>query len=68
MRYFECIDATHSKFWSVEVDGTDVVTVFGRLGTDGQSSIKPFSSAKEANKAADKLVASKLKKGYVEVL
>jgi len=36
------------------------------LGTDGQTQTKDFSSPESAQKHADGLVSSKLKKGYVE--
>jgi predicted DNA-binding WGR domain protein len=40
---------------------------FGRIGTAGQTQTKTFSSADAAQKAADKLIAEKTGKGYVEV-
>ena len=48
--------------------GTDVIVNYGKLGTDGQTQVKNFSSAGEAEKAAGKLRAEKTKKGYVETL
>jgi hypothetical protein len=39
---------------------------YGKLGTDGQTQVKSFASPEEATKAAEKLVAEKTKKGYVE--
>jgi uncharacterized protein (TIGR02996 family) len=39
---------------------------FGRVGTNGQAQTKEFPDAATATKERDKLVAEKLKKGYVE--
>jgi len=39
---------------------------FGRIGTPGQSQTKNFSDAEHARRESDKLIAEKLKKGYVE--
>lgn len=65
-RVFVFQDFKSQKFWSVEVQGTDVVVNYGKLGTEGQTQIKNFASEEEAVKAADKLIAEKTKKGYVE--
>ena len=40
---------------------------FGRIGTSGQEQAKEFASDAEAQKAADKLIAEKTRKGYVAV-
>lgn len=66
-RRFECTEGGASKFWEVAVDGAKLVVRFGKLGTDGQASVKPFPDAAAARAAADKLVREKLGKGYVEV-
>ena len=72
-RYFEFIgvDAERNtqseKFWEVTVSGTTVTVRFGKIGAaNGQTSEKEFSSIDEAQAHADKLVAEKTKKGYVE--
>jgi predicted DNA-binding WGR domain protein len=39
---------------------------FGKIGANGQTTVKEFSSTDEANKAAEKLIAEKTKKGYLE--
>lgn len=48
------------------MQGSDVVVNYGKLGTDGQTQVKNFASAPEAEKAAEKLIAEKTRKGYVE--
>ena len=71
-RYFEFVGenksrgVTSSKFWEVWIEGTTVYTRFGKIGVNGQTTVKEFSTADEAETARDKSVAEKLKKGYVE--
>lgn len=59
-------DGSSNKFWRIELDGDSHTVTFGRVGTSGQSQTKTFDSAAEATKSHDKLVAEKLKKGYVD--
>ncbi|MFM8582702.1 MAG: WGR domain-containing protein [Planctomycetaceae bacterium] len=66
-RRFECREGGASKFWQVLLRGTDVVVQFGKLGTQGQQSVKSFSSTAQAEAHAEKQIAEKLGKGYVEV-
>ena len=66
VREFEYSDAKSFKFWKIELQGTNVVTKYGRIGSAGQETSKTFASAAEAQKNYDKLVAEKLGKGYVE--
>lgn len=65
-REFEYADGKSFKFWKVEQRGSDVVTRYGRIGTDGQETVKNFGSDDAAKKAHDKLIAEKTGKGYVE--
>ena len=51
-RVFVFQDFKSQKFWSIDVRGTDVVVNYGKLGTDGQTQVKNFSSVEEAEKAA----------------
>ncbi|MBN1909118.1 MAG: STM4015 family protein [Pirellulales bacterium] len=60
------MDAKSSKFWNIELDGDSHTVTYGRTGTDGQSKTKEFPSQEKAKSDFDKLVASKLKKGYVD--
>ena len=53
-RVFVFQDFKSQKFWSIDVRGTDVIVNYGKLGTDGQTQVKNFSSAGEAEKAAGK--------------
>lgn len=65
-REFEYADGKSFKFWKIEVQGTDVVTQYGRIGTTGQGTRKSFESLAAAQKEHDKLVSEKTRKGYVE--
>ena len=65
-RYFELVEGTSSKFWEVKLDGESVTTRYGKIGTAGQTTEKALDSKAGAFKEYDKLVAEKVKKGYVE--
>ena len=65
-RYFEFVDGSSNKFWEVWMDGTDVTTNWGKIGTAGQTKTKAFADAAKAQKEYDKLVAEKTGKGYTE--
>ncbi|MEY4561187.1 MAG: hypothetical protein RLZZ618_464 [Pseudomonadota bacterium] len=64
MQRFELIEGASSKFWEVDVAGTDLTVRFGRIGTDGQTKTKSFADAAAATKERDKLVKEKTGKGY----
>ena len=59
--------AESSKFWQVTQDGKKLTIVFGKIGTNGQTTEKSFDTADEAKAEMDKLIKSKIKKGYTEV-
>lgn len=67
MPRYEFQDGKSNKFWEITVEGDCYHVRYGKVGTDGQTSTKAFSSAEEAEKAAEKLTASKVKKGYTLV-
>jgi cell wall assembly regulator SMI1/predicted DNA-binding WGR domain protein len=52
------------KFWAVRLDGSSFTVRFGKQGTEGQEQVKSFADDAAARKEFDKLVASKVKKGY----
>ena len=66
-RKFELVQGASAKFWHVSQKGKQQVVTYGRIGTDGQTKTKTFDAPSEAKKSANKLIAQKLKKGYVEV-
>jgi len=65
-RYFICVEDGASKFWEVVVNGTELTVRFGRLGTKGQTQTKVFTSADAAAHEKEKLIRSKMGKGYEE--
>ena len=65
-RYFEFVDAKSSKFWEADTKGKTLTVRYGKIGTDGQTTVKDFESPREAASQTEKLIAEKTKKGYVE--
>ena len=66
MRSFEFVQGSSAKFWEVERAGCDVTVRFGRIGTQGQTSVKTLGDAAAAVARETKLINDKLRKGYVE--
>jgi predicted DNA-binding WGR domain protein len=66
-RALEFSEGSSSKFWTISLDGTKHVVHWGRIGTAGQAQEKDFPTEAQARAAFEKLVAEKLRKGYVEV-
>jgi predicted DNA-binding WGR domain protein len=67
MPTFEFCDGKYAKFWSIELAGKSFTVRFGKIGTAGLTQTKKFADETNAKKEYDKLVADKVKKGYVEV-
>ncbi len=65
-RRFELVEGGSSKFWEVELKGSEQVVRFGRLGSGGQTKVKTFSDPAAAAADTARLVAEKTRKGYVE--
>jgi predicted DNA-binding WGR domain protein len=66
-RRFEFSEGNSNKFWAIEVNGTEVTVLFGRIGTQGQTKVKSFPDAAAAANHVARLVQEKLGKGYREV-
>jgi len=66
MRTFTFSDATSNKFWNIELTDKSFTVSYGRIGAKAQTSQKEFATAEKAKAEHDKLVAEKVKKGYVE--
>ena len=64
MPRYEFSEGSSNKFWEIQLDGTSFTTTYGRIGTDGQTSLKEFDSEEKAKKEYEKLIAEKVKKGY----
>ncbi len=59
-------DEKSDKFWRVETLDCAMVTNWGKTGVNGKYALKEFDSPEECIKEAEKLIRSKLKKGYIE--
>ena len=66
VRRFEFISGASKKFWEIAVTGKAVTVRFGRIGTAGQEQNKVHADEVRAGREAEKLIAEKLRKGYVE--
>ncbi len=60
------MDSTSNKFWNIELAGDSRTVTYGRAGTEGQSKTKSFAGEEAAKKDFAKLIAEKMKKGYVD--
>ncbi|MES2946598.1 MAG: DUF4132 domain-containing protein [Pseudomonadota bacterium] len=67
MQRYELVEGASSKFWEVDVSGSELTVGFGRIGTAGQSKTKGFADAAAAIKERDKLIKEKTGKGYALV-
>ena len=57
-------DEKSQKFWEIDAKGSTINIQYGKLGTNGQTSVKTMTSAEAAKKEMEKAIKSKLKKGY----
>ena len=64
-QYYEFEDKASSKFWEIDAKDKTVTVRFGKIATDGQTTVKTFASPKEATDHAVKAIAEKVKKGYI---
>ena len=65
-RYFEFTEGTSKKFWEVFHEGSEMTTRYGKIGTDGRSTTKSYSTREKAAAETAKLIAKKVGEGYVE--
>lgn len=73
-RYFEFVgvdlaraSGRAEKFWELSVEATQLTIRFGKIGANGQTTVKSFKDSDTALREAEKLIAEKLRKGYSEV-
>jgi predicted DNA-binding WGR domain protein len=66
VRRFELVSGSSKKFWEISVENNSFTVRFGRIGTAGQSQTKSFAETSKARMESEKLIAEKLKKGYIE--
>jgi predicted DNA-binding WGR domain protein len=64
--HYEFVEGSSSKFWEIKLEGSSFQTRYGRIGADGNVTLKEFDSPDKAKKEYDKLVAEKVKKGYLK--
>src|SRR5688572_13673793 len=67
MARYELVDDKSSKFWDIVLTGSSFTTTYGKIGTEGTTTLKEWPSDAVAKKEHDKLVAEKVKKGYKPV-
>jgi predicted DNA-binding WGR domain protein len=67
MTIFQYKRGTSDKFWCYGVVNNTVTVKWGRTGTTGQSKIHAFSDQTELWNFVNKLIDSKLNKGYLRV-
>lgn len=65
-KHLKYIDGNSDKFWQIEVLNNEFTVTYGKNGTSGTSQKKSFDSNENCIKAAEKLLAEKIKKGYSE--
>lgn len=56
---------TSNKFWKIYVSGNSFTVTYGKVGTGGSVKVKDFESEAACQKEAERLIQSKLKKGYI---
>jgi len=65
-RRFEFTSDKSNKFWEITLSGSTHTVRFGRIGTNGQTKTKQFDDATKAKRDYERLIRSKLSKGYRE--
>lgn len=65
-RRFEFSEGSSNKFWEVWCEGAALHTRYGKLGANGQTTVKAYSSPEAAALFEAMLIKQKTKKGYVE--
>jgi predicted DNA-binding WGR domain protein len=64
---FRFQQGSSDKFWKIAVTEGEVVVIFGRIGTKGNTVTKTFETPERAKREAAKLIAEKVRKGYLEL-
>ncbi|MEY9977291.1 WGR domain-containing protein [Lysinibacillus sp. RC79] len=59
-------DEKSNKFWTIDYFEMTICVHYGKNGTIGKYDMKEFESQEICEKEAQKLIASKIKKGYQE--
>lgn len=61
---YEFIDGSSNKYWEITVDGLQVITRYGRIGSKPQESTKGFDDIIQAAREEQRLIGVKTRKGY----
>lgn len=67
MRYFELRTDKDTRFWNIEINGKYVVKQYGKTGGKVQEVKDEYIDEDFAKKDTLKLIAKKLKEGYIEL-
>ena len=65
-REFVCADGSSQKFWTIHLQGSSHTVTHGRIGLMVRTQSRNFASEEAARKSFDKLIAEKVKIGYVD--
>lgn len=65
-RHLEYTGGSSNKFWEITLSGNSHTVCFGRIGTKGQTRTKQFDTPAQAENDYQRLIRSKLAKGYRE--
>jgi predicted DNA-binding WGR domain protein len=65
-RFFNFTDTKSNKFWWISWEGKSITVNYGRIGTLGSGNKKEFADEASCLKEVNKLIAEKIKKGYIE--
>ncbi|AQQ52594.1 DUF4240 domain-containing protein [Planococcus lenghuensis] len=65
-RLLICQNGSSNKFWFLKVTGTKYSVTYGKIGTAGTVKVKHFESEEACRSEAERLIRSKMKKGYSE--
>ena len=65
-RAFVYKDEKSNKFWWIDYSDCSFAVNYGKYGSIGKFELKEFDTTEDCQKEAEKLIRSKIKKGYVE--
>ncbi|WP_042352565.1 DUF4240 domain-containing protein [Bacillus massiliigorillae] len=57
-------DDLSNKFWKIHVSGNTFTITYGKIGTSGSVKTKKFETKEDCKKESEKLIKTKIKKGY----
>jgi predicted DNA-binding WGR domain protein len=66
-QYFEFADERSFKFWEIAQNELSLGIRYGRIGTKGQVQLKSFETEEETKRELEKLIRSKISKGYLKI-